>query len=129
MNTHDIDMGLPPLPEDLIAQAMTGSEVRALLKRYGERCIEADRKRHDRMLAHEWIRPALGLDEGAPYRFDYYAKEIERLRADRKRSGEPVATVTNGTEWGPGLAFLANGKPRPKPGTLLYAAPQPKEPT
>lgn len=52
--------------------------------------IEADRKLHDRMLAHEWIRPSLGLDEDAPYRFDFYAQEIEKLKADRKRRGEPA---------------------------------------
>lgn len=35
---------------------------------------------------------------------------------------EPVAKVTQGGEFGPGLAFLANGLDMPKPGTLLYAA-------
>ena len=46
---------LPPLPDDLIAHRMTETEVRSLLKRYGERCataaIEADRK--------EIMKPAL----------------------------------------------------------------------
>lgn len=36
---------LPPLPEDMIAQKMTETEVRSLLRRYGERCIEAVRQR------------------------------------------------------------------------------------
>lgn len=42
------DIKLPPLPDDLIAHRMTETEVRSLLKRYGERCataaIEADRQ-------------------------------------------------------------------------------------
>ena len=32
------------------------------------------------MLAHEWIRSALGLPADAPYRFDYYAEQIEKLK-------------------------------------------------
>lgn len=60
-------------------------------KAYAISAIEADRKHLDRLLAHEWIRSALGLSEDAPYRFDFYAQEIEKLKADRKRRGEPVA--------------------------------------
>ena len=29
--------------------------------------------------AHDWIRSALRLPESAPYRFDFYAQEIEKL--------------------------------------------------
>lgn len=35
---------------------------------------------------------------------------------------EPVARVTTGAQFGPGLAFLATGRDFPKPGTLLYTA-------
>src|SRR5690606_22519383 len=85
---------------------LTSAVYAAVEKAYDHRCdiedaadeileiIKADRKRHDRMLAHEWIRPALRLEEDAPYRFDFYAQEIEKLRNDsdyRKRRGEPVA--------------------------------------
>lgn len=46
----------------------------------------------------------------------------------RQGRGEPVAKVTSGTKWGPGLAFIGNGKPSPKPGTLLYDAPVAAQP-
>lgn len=36
---------LPPFPEALIGPCMSCTEVRSLLKRYGERCVEADRQR------------------------------------------------------------------------------------
>jgi hypothetical protein len=36
---------------------------------------------------------------------------------------EPVAKVVHGTEFGTSIAFIANGKDLPKPGTLLYLAP------
>src|SRR5690606_6194933 len=94
MNTHDIE--LPPLPKPAMNEgdtalyaAFAGSQVTD----YARAAIEADRKRNDRMMAHEWIRPALRLEEDAPYRFDIYAQEIEKLKNDsdyRKRRGEPV---------------------------------------
>jgi hypothetical protein len=42
---------------------------------------------------------------------------------------EPVAKVTAGEVFGPGLAFLANGKDLPKVGALLYTAPSSTEGT
>lgn len=44
-------------------------------------------------------------------------------QAAPEASTEPVAKVTAGSGFGPGLAFLATGKDFPKPGTLLYTAP------
>lgn len=34
---------------------------------------------------------------------------------------KPVAKVTKGSQYGPGLVFLANGQNLPEPGTLLYS--------
>lgn len=47
---------------------------------------------------------------------------LERYIAQQQATVAPVAKVTDGTTFGPGLAFLS-GKDFPKPGTLLYAAP------
>lgn len=50
------EITLPPLPDDLIAQRMTETEVRSLLKRYGKQCataaIEADRQRRGEPVAY-----------------------------------------------------------------------------
>ncbi|MDX3877651.1 hypothetical protein [Achromobacter denitrificans] len=40
---------------------------------------------------------------------------------------KPVAKVVDGGPFGPTLRFLGNGKPLPKVGTMLYAAPQASE--
>lgn len=53
--------------------------------------------------------------------------DLERQLAEASAPAvgqRPVARVTKGTQFGPGLAFLANGQVLPKPGTLLYTAPQ-----
>lgn len=137
MNTHDIE--LPPLPSPLGIVNPDGTEgmlqytakdLQDYAKEYARAAIEADRKRHDRMLAHEWIRPALDLPENAPYRFDYYAQEIERLRNDRKRRGEPVAWVAADTLNSPhpgcvsSLAYMSQlDKDRGREYVPLYAAP------
>jgi hypothetical protein len=59
--------------------------------------------------------------------------EIADLRAQlaAKGQGEPVAKVVRGgSEFGPSLAFIANGKDFPKVGSLLYlAAPASAQPT
>lgn len=58
---------------------------------------------------------------------DYFSRHSQP--AQPAASVEPVAKVTTGTSWGPGLAFIGNGKPAPKPGTLLYAAPVAAQPS
>lgn len=66
MNTHD-RYELPPLPDDDIAQRMTETEVRSLLKRYGEQCaraaIEADRKERHLKDQHKNIKGYRDLSE------------------------------------------------------------------
>lgn len=109
MTTHDIE--LPPLPPLHIAPSVEPvdyPDVAQALMDYARTAIEADRKRHDRMLAHEWIRTALGLNDDVPYRFDFYAQEIEKLRNDsdyRKRRGEPWMPVES-CPGGNGVRYL-----------------------
>lgn len=75
-------------------------------------------------------------DDGLRNGYEYYSDKecayayVVGYEAGEERAApsslpvqEPVATVTEGTSFGPGLAFLANGKDFPRPGTLLYAAP------
>lgn len=42
---------------------------------------------------HDWIRNALGLDESAPRRFDYYAELIEGLRGSLGKLGGAVVPI------------------------------------
>jgi hypothetical protein len=46
-------------------------------------------------MAHAWIRPALGLADDAPYRFDFYAQEIEALRAQVGQPERDDAALLN----------------------------------
>jgi hypothetical protein len=48
------------------------------------------------------------------------AQPALRSQLAAKEQGNPVAMVTKGSKFGPGLAFLGNGQPFPAPGTLLY---------
>lgn len=140
MNTHD-KYELPPLPTiDVMGKTtpqiwFTAAEVDVLRRA----AIEADRELHDRMLAHEWIRPVLGLSEDAPYRFDFYAQEIEKLKAELKKSerngsdkgnendhhkrrDEPVGIVKRPSESHyPGVQWIGDVGD----GEYLYTSPQP----
>lgn len=84
MTSHD-KIELPPLPTiDVMGQLrpqiwFTATEVDVLRLA----AIEADRKSNNTVVAHGWIRAALELDAEAPYRFDFYAQEIEKLRNAR----------------------------------------------
>jgi hypothetical protein len=89
---------------------------------------------------HDWIRNALGLDESAPRRFDYYAGLIEELRGSVGKLGGAV--VPDGYKLVPieptdVMALAALGVSLRKPLTslngvdvyraMLAAAPQPAE--
>lgn len=140
MNTHDIE--LPPLPDPIFISDHQGDgeyfEAEDM-QDYARAAVEADRKLHDRMLAHEWIRPVLGLSEDAPYRFDFYAQEIEKLKSDRKRRGEPCFGIyrhrpdeNDGREYFHAAlshdeTSLSAGE-RVVKGTFVPDAPQPAEP-
>ena len=50
--------------------------------------------------AHDWIRHALGVQETAPYRFDFYAQEIEALK---------LAQVMQTVEASPKPCFMCHG--------------------
>ena len=42
--------------------------------------------KYTKQIAHEYVRSALGVNDAAPYRFDFYASEIEKLRSAVKDS-------------------------------------------
>jgi len=108
----DISIELPPLPRPQVPRIDADidlMDIRRLVNwcektanEHARAAIEADRKQNDRMLVHEWIRPALGLSEDAPYRFDFYAQQIEGMKAEHKHRGvnsthtlgEPVVLAT-----------------------------------
>lgn len=86
------EIKLPPLPDDLIAQRMTETEVRSLLKRYGEQCaiaaIEADRQQREKDL--QLCEEALEVEIQHSRRLQ---KELDGLRADRQRSAAELAPI------------------------------------
>lgn len=91
------DIKLPPLPER--------SEFTSLweytdgqMHDYARAAVELDRQHHDRMLAHEWIRPALGLSDDAPYRFDFYAQKIGELMVDHQHIADVRKMVPSDEE-------------------------------
>jgi hypothetical protein len=66
-------------------------------------------------LGREWATSGISIES--------LIKELAtRAPLPAKGNAKPVAKVIQGTEWGPGLAFIADGQDSPKVGTLLYAA-------
>src|SRR5690606_28364874 len=79
MNTHDIDIELPPLPEwvdwPVTVSEMSASEVKEAMQDYALAAIEADRKRRGEPVAFRvmrktydgrWVTDGRGWCDGAP---------------------------------------------------------------
>lgn len=109
MNTHDIDIELPPLPPLHIVPSVEPvdyPEVAQVLLDYARAAIEADRKRNDNWrhavmcaISHNdyetdaprRVQQALRLLSDAFHGLPFRESIIDDLIADRQRRGEPVA--------------------------------------
>lgn len=132
MNTHDIDIDLPPLPEppaSICPWVHSADVAKRWATKYALAAIEADRK----YLAAEYRKE---LDKESTRNYEL-RMENAQLRADRKRRGEPVAfsyelaTTRSGDgeyiHWSPRLSYSMPDVPEGSIRNLrwLYDAPQP----